>query len=192
MKLITIKSLRLTGLLFLVAVVSALTAQAQDIRLQLNNLDKLEAKATDSVDVTLDGALLHLAEKFLDPKKPGEAAAKEVLAGLKGIYVKSFEFDKEGEYSMADVEAIRAQLRAPGWSRMVGVKTNKATENAEVYMMTTTGSQIGGIAVIFTGPKELTIVNMVGTIDLDKLSKLSGKFGIPSIDFKNDGKAPKE
>lgn len=191
MKVITIKSLRLTGLLFLIAVAPALTVSAQDIRLQLNNLDKLEAKASDSVDVTLDGALLHLAEKFLNTKDPKEAAIKELLAGLKGIYVKSFEFDKEGEYSMADVDAIRAQLRAPGWSRMVGVKRKKDGENAEVYIMT--GSQIGGIAIIATDPKELTVVNIVGTIDLDKLSQLSGKFGIPSIDLiRNDKKAPKE
>ena len=191
MKSITIKSLRHTSLLFLVAVVSALTIHAQDIRLQLGNLNNLEAKASKVVDVTLDGALLHLAEKFLNSKKPEEAAVKELLAGLKGIYVKSFQFDKEGEYSMADVDSIRAQLRTPGWSRMAGVKSKKDGENAEVYMLMT-GSQVGGIAVIATGPKELTIVNIVGTIDIDKLAELSGKFGIPSIDLKNDNKAPKK
>jgi len=191
MNLVTIKSLRHTSLLFLVAVVSALTIHAQDIRLQLGNLNNLEAKASKVVDVTLDGALLHLAEKFLNSKKPEEAAVKELLAGLKGIYVKSFQFDKEGEYSMADVDSIRAQLRAPGWSRMAGVKSKKDGENAEVYMLMT-GSQVGGIAVIATGPKELTIVNIVGTIDIDKLAELSGKFGIPTIDFKNDSKAPKK
>jgi hypothetical protein len=193
MNLVTIKSLRLICLLSLITVVASLTAHAQDIRLQLNNLDKLEARARDSVDVTLDGALLHLAEKFLNSKKPEEAAVKELLAGLKGIYVKSFEFDKEGEYSTSDVDAIRAQLRAPGWSRMIGVKSKKDGENAEVYMMMTTGSQIGGIVVIATNPKQLTVVNIIGTIDLDKLSQLSGKFGIPSIELiRNEKKIPKE
>jgi hypothetical protein len=182
MKLITIKSLKLMSLLFLITIVSALTTHAQDVRLRLDNLNKLEASATDSVDVTLDGALLHLAEKFLDPKKPKEAAIKEVLSGLKGIYVKSFEFDKEGEYSTADLDMIRSQLRAPLWSRMVGVKRKKDGEDAEVYMMMN-GSQIGGIAIIAAEAKELTVVNIVGTIDLDKLSQLSGKFGIPSIDL---------
>lgn len=191
MKLTTFKSLRLTSLLFLIAVGAALTVHAQDIRLQLDDLNKLEAKASDSVDITLDGALLHLAGVLLNNKDPKEAAVKELLAGLKGIYVKSFEFDKEGEYSLTDVEAIRAQLRAPGWSRMIGVKSKKDGENAEVYLMMT-GSQVGGIAVIAADPKELTVVNIVGAIDLDKLSQLSGKFGIPSIDFKNDNKAPKE
>lgn len=183
MKLITIKSTRLISLLFLITLAATLTAHAQDVRLRLDNLSKLEASASDSIDVTLDGPLLHLAEKFLDPKKPEEAAVKEVLAGLKGIYVKSFEFDKEGAYSLADVDAIRAQVRAPGWSRIIGVKSKKEGENAEVYLMTATGSQVGGIAIIAADPKELTVVNIVGTIDLDKLSQLSGKFGIPTLDL---------
>ena len=97
MKLITIKSVRLTGLLFLITTAVTLTVHAQDVRSQLNNLDKLEAKASDSVDVTLDGKLLQLAIVFLDPKKPEEAAIRDVVSGLKGIYVKSFKFDKEGD-----------------------------------------------------------------------------------------------
>ena len=182
MKLVITKSLRLTCLLFLITFFASLTVQAQDVRLQLDNLNKLEAKASDSVDVTLDGALLHLAEKFLDINKPKEAAVKEVLAGLKGVYVKSFEFDKEGEYSAMDVDPIRSQLRAPGWSRMMNVKSKKEGENIEAYMMLS-GNKINGIAVIAADPKQLTVINIVGSIDLEKLVKLSGKLGIPNIDI---------
>jgi hypothetical protein len=166
------------------------TAQAQDMRLQLNSLDKFEARATDSVDVTLDGKLLELARAFLSSKKPKEAAIKEVVAGLKGVYVKVFEFDKEGEYTASDLDVIRTQLRAPVWARMIGVKSKKEGENVEVYM-TLTGAQIGGIAVIATEPKQLTVVNIVGVIDLEKLVKLSGHFGIPSIEVDVDNKEQK-
>jgi hypothetical protein len=190
MKLVKFKSLRILSLLFLIAAAVPLAAQAQAVRLQLDNLDKLEARATESVDVTLDGALLELAARFLNSKKPEEAAIKELVMGLKGVYVKVFGFEKEGEYSIADVESVRTQLRAPSWARMVGVKSKKEGENVEVYM-TMAGSQIGGIAVIATDPKQLTVVNIVGTIDLDKLIKLSGKFGIPSIDITTN-KEPKE
>jgi hypothetical protein len=69
----------------------------------------------------------------------------------------------------------------------------KGGENVEVYMMMTAGGgQIGGIAVIATEPKQLTVVNIVGLIDLEKLVKLSGKFGIPSIDVNIGNKEPKE
>jgi hypothetical protein len=192
MKLVTKQMLRIISLLILITATASLTAQAQAIRIQLNNLDKLEARAAESVDVTLDGKLLNLATMFLDAKKPQEAAIKDLVAGLKGVYVRVFEFDKEGEYSMADVESVRTQLREPAWSRMAGVKSKKEGANVEVYM-TMTGTQIGGITVIATEPKQLTVVNIVGIIDLEKLVRLSGRFGIPSIDINlNNNKEPKE
>ena len=191
MRSVVMKYLKFIYLLLFVLAAAPWTAQAQDMRLQLSSLDKFEARATDSVDVTLDGKLLELARAFLSSKKPKEAAIKDVVAGLKGVYVKVFGFDKEGEYTAADLDTIRTQLRAPAWSRMVGVKSKKDGEKVEVYM-TMTGTQIGGIAVIATEPKQLTVVNIVGTIDLDKLVKLSGHFGIPSIEVQIDGKEPKE
>jgi hypothetical protein len=191
MRSVVMKSLKFISLLLLFTASAALTAQAQDMRLQLSGLDKLEARATDSVDVTLDGKLLELAKIFLNPKKPEEAAIRDMISGLKGVYVKVFKFDKEGEYSTTDVDAVRTQLRAPDWSRMVGVKSKKDGENVEVYMRLT-GAQIGGITVIATDPKEFTVVNIVGTIDLEKLVRLSGRFGIPSLDIKIDNKERKE
>jgi hypothetical protein len=191
MKLAITKSLGLTGLLSLILIGAALTAQAQDVRLRLDNLDKLEAKASKSVDVSLDGQLLRIAIAFLNPKDPKQAEIRDLVSGLKGIYVKAFEFDKEGEYAMTDVDSLHTQLRSPGWARMVGVKSNKEGETAEVYMMMS-GNQINGITVIAADKKELAVVNIVGSIDLDKLSRLSGKFGIPSLDINIGNKEPKE
>jgi Domain of unknown function (DUF4252) len=191
MKLVMIKSLKVISLLFIITVTASVTTQAQVVRLQLAELDKLEARATESVNVTLDGALLELAGRFLNSKKPEEAAIKELVMGLKGVYVKVFEFDKEGEYSVADIETVRTQLRAPAWARMFGVKSKKEGENLEVYMMMT-GSQVNGIAVIASEPKQLAVINIVGSIDLEKLVRLSGRFGIPSIEINTDSKEPKE
>lgn len=191
MKLVKLKSLKIISLLFLVAVTTSLTAHAQDMRLQLDSLSKLEPKAAQSIDVTLDGKLLELAKMFLDPKKPDEAAVRDLVGGLKGVYVKSFEFDKEGEYSATEVDSVRAQLRAPAWTRMFGAKSRKQGENLEVYMMMN-GNMVNGIAVISTEPKQLSVIQIVGSIDLEKLVLLSGKFGIPQLDIKSDDKEPKE
>jgi hypothetical protein len=191
MKLAINKSLRLTCLLSLILAAAALSAQAQDVRLRLDNLDKLEAKASKSVDVSLDGQLLRIAIAFLNPKDPKQAEIRDLVSGLKGIYVKAFEFDKEGEYAMTDVDSLHTQLRSPGWARMVGVKSNKEGQSAEVYMMMS-GNQINGITVIAADKKELAVVNIIGSIDLDKLSRLSGKFGIPSLDINLGNKEPKE
>jgi hypothetical protein len=38
-----------------------------------------------------------------------------------------------------------------------------------------------GLAVIATEPRQLTIVNIVGAIDLDKLHRLEGRLGVPKL-----------
>jgi hypothetical protein len=43
------------------------------------------------------------------------------------------------------------------------------------------GDQIGGLAVLVAEEKELTVVNIVGPVDLDKLAKLEGQFGVPEL-----------
>jgi hypothetical protein len=187
MKLVVNKSLRLAALLLLLAAPTAMTARAQDLRLQLDSLDRLEPKAAESVNVTLDGSLLRLAVSFLDKDDPEERAVKDLVLSLKGIYVKMYEFDKEGEYTAADLDAVRQQLRSPGWSRMVGIKSKKEGENMEVYT-TMQGSQMSGLTVLLTGDKELGVIQIVGAIDLEKLIKLGGKLGIPQIDVAKEAK----
>ena len=152
---------------------------AQDSRLQLNSLDHLAGKANQTVDVNIDERLMKLAAKLFNGKDADEEQVKKVIEGLKGIYVKSFEFDNPGEYSPADLETIRTQLRGPGWTRMVNV-ISKKEGNVEVYLQFN-GDQVGGLAVLFFEEKELTVVNIVGPVNLDKLAELEGQFGVPEL-----------
>ena len=157
--------------------------------LDLKHLDKLADKASDKVVVTLDGSVLKMAAKFLsDADDPDAAKIRKLVNGLKGIYVKTFEFEKEGEYSESDISAIRKQLES-GWSRIVDVRSKKDGDNAEIYLKT--GGPDGGLAIICAGAKELTIVNIVGKIDLDELSELGGNLGVPKIDVEKT-KPPKK
>jgi hypothetical protein len=147
---------------------------AQDI--SLNLFSSLASKATVKIEVTLDGVLLQMASVVLDDKDPEEARVKSVLGGLKGIYVRSFKFAKTGEFSDADVQAIRAQLRT--WSQIVNVQQPDQTTG--VYLKTD-GKKIQGMVVLAAEPMELTVVNIVGSIDLDQLRDLSGHLGIPEL-----------
>jgi hypothetical protein len=157
---------------------------AQEIKLPAS-LDRLAAKATEVVDVTMDSNLLQLASRFLSDKDTDDAKVKKMISGLKGIYVRSFEFAKAGEYQESDVEPLRAQLRSPAWSRIVGVRSQKSGDNAEVYVKTENG-KIGGLLILATEPKELTIVSIEGAIDPDQLSELGGHFGIPKVDTRKE------
>ena len=81
-----------------------MTARAQSPKLQIDQLDVLTNRASETVDVKLDESLMQTTAKFFSGKDPDDAEIKDVLKGVKGIYVKSFTFEKEGEYSPAEVD----------------------------------------------------------------------------------------
>lgn len=164
---------------------ACISAMAQNGKLEIGSLDRLAAKATETVDVNMDEHLLQITGKFLSGKNSDEARIKEVISGLKGIYVKNFSFEREGDYTQADIEAIRSQLKGPGWTRLIQVRSRRDGENVEVYVMTL-GDQIQSLAIVDFEPKELTVVNIVGPVDIDKLSKLEGQFGIPDMELERD------
>src|ERR1700732_3093129 len=105
---------------FMLLPVAASAARGQDVKIPAN-IEKLATKAVETVNVTVDGALLQLAGKFLSSTDPDQKKIKTLIGNLKGIYVRSFEFANEREYSTADVDSLRSQLRSPEWSKMVTV-----------------------------------------------------------------------
>lgn len=148
------------------------------------NLDfpALAERASETVDVTLDGPMLRLAAKFLSSEDAGERDVREMVRNLEGIYVRSYTFDKEGEYDRAFAGKVRAQLGA-SWKKIVNVQSRER-ENVEIFVDSRPGDRVNGLLIISAEPREFTIVNIVGPVDLEKLSGLEGQFGIPRISKK--------
>jgi hypothetical protein len=167
--------------------VNALAAYAQNPKLELGPLQKLAAKAQEVTDVTVDGAVLNLAQRFMaNDQSAGDAEARKVIEELKGIYIRRFKFDKEGEYSREDVDQILDQLHRRDWRNIVAYRKEKESESENIYVMGS-GDAIKGLAIVSAKPKELTVVNIVGSIDLKKLSDLEGHFGIPRVELHSSG-----
>lgn len=185
MKSLYQESLKIIALASLVVLSAAATALAQNPRIQTSQLDTLTAKASQTVDVNIDERLIQITGKFLG-KDADDQKVKEIINGLKGIYVKSFEFEKEGEYTVADLESIRSQLRNTAWNKIVNINSKK-DGSVEVYLMST-ASQISGLTVLASDAKEITVVNIIGNVDLDKLSALEGQFGIPELGLESKPK----
>ena len=181
-------------LLFFMAfsAIIAVNAQNEPARLRFEKLNNLENKAQDVVEVNIDGKLLDLAKRVLvkvndpDSKKVGQA-----ISGLKGIYVRVFNFANENEYNIADVDEIRAQLRSPGWEKLANVRSKKNNQKVDVFTMFT-GDMMSGVAVVISDSKSVALVNAVGTIDIDTLAEMSGKMNIPKIDIEKDDNQPKK
>jgi len=193
MKEIIIGSIKLILFSSILIVCAGATVLAQSARLQLGSLDKLDAIAEQTVDVTVDQKVLQLAKIFLSKsKKPDEQKVRELIGEIEGIYVRHFTFEKAGQYSVADVEAIRSQLNNPAWAKMINVRSKRNGQNIDVYTQIN-GNKIGGLAVLAVEDKQLTVVNIVGPIDLEKLSELEGSFGIPGLDIeRTENKSQKE
>jgi hypothetical protein len=153
-----------------------------DALLKLPSFDALSDKASKVVNITLDANLLGLAARFLDANDPEDAAAKELIAGLKGVYVRSYTFDTDFAYPKGDVDGVRKQLGSPGWQRLVQVTSRKEHTDVDVYILIEQNRAMG-LAIIASEPREFTIINIVGAIDLQKLHRLEGQFGIPKLEL---------
>ena len=160
-------------------------ANGQDAKLNFDRLNGLETRARDVVEVNVDGKLLDLGKRVM--AKVNDPDAKKVAAaidGLKGIYVRVYNFALDNEYNIADIDEIRAQLNSPGWEKLAGVRSKKNNQKVDVYTMFT-GNVISGVAVIISENKSVALVNVVGPIDIELLVQLSGKMNIPKIDIEH-------
>jgi len=174
----------------LFVLLTAATVNAQDARLRLDRLNGLEARARDVVEVNVDGKLLDLAKRVTG--KVDDANAKKVaesIAGLKGIYVRVFNFENENEYNLADIDDIRSQLNGPGWERLANARSKRNNQKVDVYTMFT-GDLVSGVAVVVSESKRIAIVNMIGPIDIEALTELSGRFNIPKIEVERTEEKP--
>ncbi len=89
----------------------------------------------------------------------------------------------------AEIDGVRRQLAAPGWSQIVEARSNKENTQVDVYMLVD-GGKAQGLAIIATEPREFVIVNIVGSIDLEKLHELEGNFGVPDLEIETGKKTP--
>ena len=89
----SLKAIPVSVVLLLTTVASV---RAQSAKLQMDQLDSLASKASETIDVKLDEHLMQMTAKFFVSKDPDDAEIRELIKGVKRIYVKSFTFEKEG------------------------------------------------------------------------------------------------
>ena len=52
-----------------------------------------------------------------------------------------------------------------------------------VSMAGNSGTLAQGLAIIASEPRQFTIVNIVGAVDVEKLHQLEGRFGVPKLEL---------
>lgn len=140
----------------------------------------LAARAANVTEVTLGKNMLEFAAKFMKDKGGDDAATRQLIMGLEGIYVRDYEFDKPGEYSMEHVEQIRRAFNSSEWSPMVRERERKTGESTDIMMKMVDGES-RGLFILSAEPKELAIVLILGPIRMDDLGKIKGVAGIGGV-----------
>jgi hypothetical protein len=170
------------AILFLAAASIAATAAAQNSPLPLPPaVEKdLAARATNVTEVTLGKNMLAFAAKFMNDGDKDDAATRQLIQGLEGIYVREYEFDKTGEYSAEEVAKLREYFETSEWSPIVHERESKSGETTDVLMKTVNGES-RGMFILSAEPKELTIVLILGPINMDQLGELKGLSGLGAL-----------
>jgi hypothetical protein len=146
---------------------TALPAQKLDLK-----LDHLIPLAKEHVVIDMDGAQIKAALAAM-PKDAKEGKLGKGIpaqaAGIEVLQVRTFEFENEGAYKPSDLEDIRRQMGGTGWSKIVSVRETK--ESVDVFLMLKDG-EAGGIAVLAAEPKELTVVHILGKLNVKDLQAM--------------------
>jgi hypothetical protein len=141
---------------------------------------ELAARASDVTEVTLGKNMLAFAAKFMHDKDEDEAATRHLIEGLDGIYVREYQFDKEGQYSMDDIESLRKYFETSEWSPIVHERERRSGETTDVLVKLVNGEN-KGMFILAAEPRELTIVLILGPINIDQLAELHGIGGLHAL-----------
>jgi hypothetical protein len=149
----------------------------------------LRSQAIHAADLDIDiSALpLGLAGWLSGGHDSDSGAIRSALASLHTVHVRHYEFGSDFAYSKADVEAVREQFSGPGWSRIAQVRDHKDGQDVDIYLAVD-HTRISGLAVVVSEPRQFTLVNAVGSLDLAQADALRRHFDAHG-DFDRHGDA---
>lgn len=66
------------------------------------------------------------------------------------------------------------------WTPVVGTMRGRDTEEIELWMHRKDG-KVSGVAILVSGPRELTLANLIGSVDVNSLADVGGHFELPKL-----------
>ena len=171
--------LALVGLLMGIAAVAAAQSNAPEsspLPLPPAVEKELASRAANVTEVTLGKNMLGFAAKFMNGKDQDEAATRRLIENLDGIYVRDYEFDKEGQYSMEEIQKLRSYFETSEWTPVVHAR-EKSGETTDVLLKLVNG-ETRGMFVLSAEPRELAIVLILGPVRMEDIGRLKGLGGL--------------
>lgn len=178
--IITMK-FRLATLLLAASLAAPAIAQQNAPQLIPPQIEKeLSSRASDVTEVTLNKSMLAFASRFLHGRDDDDAATRRLIEGLDGIYVRNYEFDKDGQYSPDQIEKLRQAIMTPDWTPVVHEHERRSGETSDILVKVVNGEN-RGLFICSAEPREISIVLILGPIRVEDLGKLHGLAGLGAL-----------
>lgn len=130
----------------------------------------------EAVEIFLTPGLAKLVAG-LENNDPG---AQKLLSALKLIKVYSFDAKQNDRTRLAEkISELSKKLIAAKWERFLRAQDEHS--RTEIFMRTQ-NTAIHGMVILSLNESEASFINIVGTLDLEAMGKLSKKFDIPQLD----------
>ncbi|MBI1939700.1 MAG: DUF4252 domain-containing protein [Ignavibacteriales bacterium] len=170
--------------LFLIAFFTAALAFAQQADYTKEpgyfSFDKLmNYKSGDLItEVYLEEPLIKMVAKMAEGEKEGVG---EAIDALKLIRVNEFMVEKNDiEKIEKEMASLDGNLQTQKWSRII--KTKKKDNYANVYVKSGGANEYVGLLIAAIDKEgKVTLVNIVGRIDLDTIGKVSKELNLPHM-----------
>ena len=140
----------------------------------------LSLKSGDTItEVYLEEPLLKMVAQMGDSKEEGLG---NMLDGLKLVKVNEFMVDEKNIEKLNEVLAsVDKDLQSKKWNRIIKTKHNDSL--ADVYVKSGGNNSFEGLFITAVDKKgKVSLVNIVGKIDLATIGKLSKHFHFPDVD----------
>jgi hypothetical protein len=141
-------------------------------------VEALRQSASSKTEFTLDHSMLVFASK-LDPDNDD---LRRVIAGVRGISVRSYRFRGFRMYDPAALSSVKQEYRTAGWKHLISNHEKSGGPGVTDLWIRIENNAISNVAILLARSNEVNFLLVSGSISPLDLSHLGGHFGIPRIE----------
>ncbi len=123
------------------------------------------------VMVNIGGFLL----SFMSQATKDDPDTAALMEGLKGVRINIYSTDGQTAPAMEQINNVKSMLTAQNWEPIVQV--NEEGENVQIFMKAD-GEGMQGLTVMAVNGDEAVFLNILGSIDPDKLGQVMDQFDV--------------
>jgi len=166
------------SVLMAISVVSMVQGQMPQPGFVPQGIEALRQGASSKTEFTLDHDMLIFASKI----DPDDEDLRRVIAGVSGVSVHNFRYRDPWMYDSAALESMKEEYHAAGWKQLVNKHDKDGGPGVSDVWIRFQNNAISNIAMLFARGREVSFVEVTGSISPMDLSHLGGHFGIPKIE----------